>query len=76
VSGLRLGRAVKEDWLCINAAAYLWNYHLPLFRYSVYLLYWHKSTNTDWLCINAAAYLWNYHLPLFRYSVYLLYLLY
>ena len=32
VAGMRLGRQVNEDWLCINAAAYLWNYHLPLFR--------------------------------------------
>jgi len=29
---MRLGRDVKEDWLCLNAAAYLWNYHLPLFK--------------------------------------------
>ena len=32
LAGMRLGRAVKEDWLCLNAAAYIWNYHLPLFR--------------------------------------------
>ena len=32
LSGLRLGRVLREDWLCLNAAAYLWNYHLPLFK--------------------------------------------
>lgn len=32
VEGMRLGRAVKEDWLCLNAAACIWNYHLPLFK--------------------------------------------
>ena len=32
VAGMRLGRDVQEDWLCLNAAAYLWNYHLPLFK--------------------------------------------
>ena len=32
LAGMRLGRAVREDWLCLNAAAYLWNYHLPLFK--------------------------------------------
>ena len=32
MAGIRLGRAVAQDWLCINGAAYLWNYHLPLFK--------------------------------------------
>jgi len=32
MGGLRLGRAVAQDWICLNGAAYLWNYHLPLFK--------------------------------------------
>jgi hypothetical protein len=28
LAGMRLGLKVSEDWLVLNGAAYIWNYHM------------------------------------------------
>jgi hypothetical protein len=36
LEGMRLGIKVQEDWLVLNGAAYIWNYHLQCFKQGQY----------------------------------------